>query len=271
MTRPYALHETDDLVFITSPALDAFEGLCHAFSTRLGGVSTGPLKSCNLGMAPGEKASNVVENRRRLFKALRLPNGPVTTVNQVHSADVVVLRPPVERGATGEEADALVTGCVEVPMAVFHADCMPLVVFDPRTKSCGLAHAGREGLRLGVARALVESMVSEMGSSPDDLQAAVGPGIRVCCYEVGQEIVEQWKGTTAWANERLFRFSSGRTYLDLSQALVGQLIDGGLLEGNIHDTGLCTTCRTDLFFSYRAEGPGTGRLMTLAVLLPTIS
>lgn len=270
MTSSCAFHEADGLTYVTTPALDASEGFCHAFSTRLGGVSAGPFASCNMGMALGEESANVAENRRRLFKALRLPHGPLTTLKQVHSADVVAIRPPAKRGATGREADAMVTDCVEVPLAVFHADCPPLVLYDPRRRACGLAHAGREGLRDGVARALVDSLVKELGSSPTDLHAAVGPGIRSCCYEVGPEVEEAWRASVPWAETVFLAGPSGRAHLDLPGAIERQLLDGGLSPDNIYDTGLCTACRTDTFYSRRAEGPGTGRLMTLVVLLPTL-
>lgn len=270
MSRPYAFHDSDGLIYVTSSPLEAFSGLSHAFSTRLGGVSKGPFATCNLGMAPGEESDNVVENRRRLFKALRLPHGPLTTVNQVHSARVVSIRAPIERGATAEAADAMLTDCVEVPLAVFHADCFPLIIYDPEAKALGLAHAGREGLRQGIGRALVESMVKELGSDPQDLHAALGPGIRACCYEVGPEVEESWRATSPWADKVIVPAPSGRAHLDLPEVMQAQLLSLGLRRDRIHDTGLCTACRTDTFFSYRADGPGTGRLMTLAVLLPSL-
>lgn len=271
MTDPYAFHESQGLVYVSCPALDAFEGFSHAFSTRLGGVSQGPLASCNLGMAPGEESANVVENRRRLYRALRLPGGPLTTVNQVHSAEVVAVRPPARRGSTGREADALLTDCVELPLAVFHADCLPVVLYDPERRASGLAHAGREGLRKRIGRALVDAMAKELGSDPSEIRAAVGPGIRACCYEVGPEVVESWKANYAGADEVLLPGPAGRAHLDLPGAVVGQLLGGGLRPEHVYDTGLCTACLTDTFYSYRAEGPGTGRLMTLAVLLPTLA
>ena len=271
MTGPCTFHVSGGLLYVTASGLDAFRGLCHAFSTRLGGVSRSPFASCNLGMAPGEESLNVVENRRRFFKALRLPHGPLTTVKQVHSAQVVAIRPPARRGATGKEADALVTDCVEVPLAVFHADCPPVVVYDSRRKACGLAHAGREGLRRGIARSLVDAMMKELGSSPVDLHAAIGPGIRACCYEVGPEVMEAWCATAPRAEGTVRTAPSGRAHLDLPAAIVAQLESAGLRSERIHDTGLCTACRTDLFYSYRVEGPGTGRLMTLVVLLPNLA
>ncbi len=271
MTPPYALHESDGLLYVTAPALDAFDGLSHAFSTRVGGVSQGAFATCNLGMAPGEESANVLENRRRLFAALRLPHGPLTTVSQVHSAEVAVIRPPASKGATGCEADAMVTDCVEAPLAVFHADCPPLVIYDPARRACGLAHAGREGVRKGVARALVETMIQTLGSRPGELQAAVGPGIRSCCYEVGPGVVEAWRASVPGADGVLRPGLDDRSYLDLPGALAAQLSRAGLAGDRIHDTGLCTACRTDLFYSYRAEGPATGRLMTLVVLLPAVA
>lgn len=271
MTTSNTFHDNEGLVYVTAPALEAFEGFSHAFSTRLGGVSTGPFASCNLGMAPGEESVNVVENRGRFFKALRLPHGPLTTVNQVHSAEVVAVRPPAVRGATGRDADAMVSDCVEVPLAVFHADCPPVVFYDPRRRALGLAHAGREGLRKGIARGLVRTMVKELGSDPMDLHAAIGPGIRACCYEVGPEVEEVWKTSVPGSREVFVSGPSGSVHLDLPEAIVRQLRDGGVPRDQIYDTGLCTACRTDTFFSYRAEGATTGRLMTLAVLLPTLS
>jgi hypothetical protein len=159
----------------------------------------------------------------------------------------------------------MVTDCVEVPLAVFHADCPSIVLYDPGRRACGLAHAGREGVRGGLARALVEAMSKEFGSRPEDLFAALGPGIRACCYEVSPELAR------GWPEEALLEGPRGRPHIDLPRAILGQLEAAGLKASRIQDTGLCTACRTDLFFSYRAEGPGTGRLMTLVVLLPAVT
>ncbi len=114
-------------------------------------------------------------------------------------------------------------------------------------------------------------MEREFGSKPLDLHAAVGPCIRACCYEVGPEVEDAWRSYVPQAEELLLPASSGRVHLDLPGAIVLQLQSAGLARERIQDTGLCTACRTDKFYSYRAEGPGTGRLMTVAVLLPTVS
>ncbi len=165
--------------------------------------------------------------------------------------------------------DALFTRQRGRPLAVFTADCVPLVVADPERRVLGLAHAGWRGTVRGIAGRLVAALVEQAGARPDRLRAAIGPSIGPCCYEVDEPVVGPLRTAFPEAWERWARPGAagrpGHWWLDLWAANADQLAAAGVPSGAISSPRLCTGCQRDLFFSYRKEGMA-GRLATLAVL-----
>jgi YfiH family protein len=159
------------------------------------------------------------------------------------------------------EADAIVSGDPSRAISVRVADCVPLLLADPRTGLVGAAHAGWRGTAAAVATATVRALVSR-GASAADLIVAVGPSIGPCCYDVGEPLIAafQHAGHAAGDVNRWFKRPGGRLVLDLWTANVDQLVSIGLSRDHIHVARLCTACRLDLFCSYRKEGPVAGRL-----------
>jgi len=169
----------------------------------------------------------------------------------------------------------LVTDDPDVALVVRAADCVPLLVADPRTGAVGAAHAGWRGTAAGAAGALVKAMAREFSSWPTDLIAAIGPSIGVCCYEVGSDVVDAFAAAgherdliDRWFSERWApRGGAGiggdgpRLVLDLAAANRDQLILAGLSGENVHVSGLCTASNLEVFPSYRAEGPSAGRIL----------
>ena len=214
---------------------------------------------------------------------------PLVTLRQIHSdrihiVDVVLAQP--------EAGDGMVTDTPGLLLAVQTADCLPVILVDPRRKAVGVFHAGWRG----TLRRIVEKGVGEMrrnfGSEPKHLQAAIGPGIRKCCFEVGPEVRVQFEAQFAYA-DKLFReikeldpvrekypmlFLTARApghselpvllFLDLVEANRLQLLDAGLSAKNISVSPLCTGCRTDLLFSYRKEKGVTGRMLAAVGIRP---
>lgn len=247
------------------------EGFANAFSTRAGGVSPFPEAALNLAGFDEDTAENIYENRRRF---LRLFAGEWTLAAcwQVHGRDVRVVRSPEdargEAGARGENerCDAVVTQTPRVLVGVKTADCVPVLLGDPRNGACAAVHAGWRGTLAGIVGAALERMSAEFGTHAADVLASIGPAARGCCYEVGPEIVADFRQNFSHADALFTPTRDGRALVDLHRANREQLLAAGLRPERVHAAPLCTMCRTDLFFSYRREKSlhgRTGRLLSV--------
>jgi YfiH family protein len=250
VTRPRPIVHGEPPVFVTSPLLGR-AGLVHLFSTRhFPGIR--PWRDPDGPFAPA--AVTYLEQRG-------LAGGSVAFLRQVHGADVAVA------GAGGllGTADILMTERAALPLAIFTADCLPIVVFDPVGRRLAMAHAGWRGTVAGAARVTAEALV-RAGGDPSAFIAAIGPSIGPCCYEVDAPVVEplaaafpeSWR---SWVTPA----EPGRWMLDLWRANAEQLTEAGLGAERIDTLRLCTACRADLFYSYR-RGRGQGRLVAIAAI-----
>jgi polyphenol oxidase len=188
-------------------------------------------------------------------------------MHQVHGAAVVVRRAGDAARSTGEplpEADILISDDPSLALAIQTADCVPLLIADRVTGAVAAAHAGWRGLAAGVPGVTVAALARELGSSPADLVAAIGPSISAERYEVGQDVRSRFlaAGFSAQVIERWFHagerpdhwlFDGGRSARD-------QLEAAGLQAASIHSSELCTATYPDLFCSYRRDGAGAGRI-----------
>jgi hypothetical protein len=259
----FTRREAGGLAYYSCSALETVPGLRHGFSTRHGGTSALPESSLNLSFVPHDPPARVVENRRRFLEALKVESSRLVTVSQIHSDRLELVEDAGDLGGS-PEADAIGTALAGIAVAVRVADCFPLLVADPRSKAIAAIHAGWRGVLNRIFSKTAMGMKAAYGSDPRDWIVAVGPGIRSCCFEVGVEV------SSAFAKEfpgaELITSASDRpggVYLDLIRALEIQFHESGLDPGNVFDLGACTCCRTDEFFSYRAEGPQSGRMMAL--------
>ncbi|HUI79644.1 MAG TPA: peptidoglycan editing factor PgeF [Bryobacteraceae bacterium] len=198
------------------PELDQFAWLEHGFGTRLADVP-----ACV---------------------------GNLTTVKQIHSATCVVAEGPARRVG---EADALLERRPGTAVAVKTADCIPILLVDPRNRTVAAVHAGWRGTVAQIARHAVEAMRQHFGTRPEDLHAAIGPGIGKCCYEVGPEVAQHFG-------------ESGRAHIDLTAANRRQLLETGLASGRIYSADLCTMCLAGEFHSYRRDREAAGRMFSFA-------
>lgn len=242
-----------------------------AFTTRGGGFSAGPYASLNLGAGGGDDAATVAANGRRLAGALGFSPDGLARLRQVHGADVEVVERPGRLGAF----DAAVTDRPEVVLLVLAADCVPVLLVDPDRPAVGAVHAGWRGTAADAPGAAVRRMVEAFGSRPARLQAAVGPGIGPCCYEVDEPVAERfaaaglpfegWPGARPPETELPIGRPAGdregraRWRLDLAAAVRARLVAAGLDPAAVEVAGLCTACRPDLFFSHRRDGARSGR------------
>ncbi len=242
----------------------------HGFSTRIGGVSeiAGAARhggDLNLGFTNRDTSEAVLLNRERFLSSV-IPAGNETncgliTLKQMHSA--LVRR--VGRAEIAERAslwgDGLLTNEPGVLLGIQTADCLPILIADRQRRAVGAFHAGWRGTLKGIVERGVAAMGREFESNPEDLIAAIGPGIGQCCFAVGPEVRDLFRARYEHSDEV---FSEGQTLsLDLVEANRRQLLTAGLNPEAIFTLNVCTSCRTDEFFSYRAERGKTGRLMAV--------
>ena len=243
-------------VFFRFPGLSKRGGLDHWVFTRRGGVSPPPYDSLNVSYRTADRPEFVRENIGIITKTIR--TGRLHFLDQVHGRQMVVLRKgqPAESD-TVKQADALMTNIPELALMIKVADCQSVLIYDPLNRVVSNVHCGWRGQVSNILGAVVKRMGSKFGSYPAHLRAAIGPSLGPCCAEfvTYREIFPA-----------SFRsFMSRENYFDLWALSRWQLLEEGLKEENIEISGLCTRCRTDLFFSHRGEKV-TGRFATVVML-----
>lgn len=228
----------------------------HGFTGRSGGVSSGPFTSLNLGMSTADDRAAVTENRARVFDRFGRTEGSLALLSQVHGDTIV----PARAGEPLQEADAQHSADPELLLAVGWADCLPLLYFDPDSGAVAAAHCGWRGSLAGLAGKVVRELQRVYGSDPARLFVALGPGICQDCYQVGPELAAAF--TDAGFADTALRPDPqlpGHVRLDLRAVNRQHLLDAGVDPACIDDTGLCTSCRPDNFFSHRRDRGTTGR------------
>ena len=220
------------------------------FATRAGGRSASPYASLNLGGHVGDAADRVAANRSLLAAACGLPAEALALMQQVHGAQVAVVDRPVPDGVPG--VDALVTRTAGLGLVVLAADCLPVLLADPRAGVVGVAHAGRQGLVAGVLQAALAAM-ADLGARPAATTAVVGPAACGRCYEVPREMADDVERAVPGTRTAT---SSGTPAVDLAAGALRLLRDAGLQS--VSTAGGCTIEQPDRWFSYRRDGV-TGR------------
>lgn len=262
--EPASRFEPFELSYITFPNIK----VPHAVSTRRGGVSRGAYQGLNIGFTTEDNPDDVEENRRRLAAASGVPLAAVLTM--VHGIEVVRVDGPINSLTLG---DACLTDKVKQPMMITTADCVPVVLYDPIHKAVGLAHAGWRGTVERIAKVTVESMAHQFGSDPQALQVGIGPSIASCCFEVGQDVAQQF--SESFANSpygkdiTLFERKNGDIgrHVDLWLANLVALREAGVKSENICLGNVCSVCQEDLCFSYRRDKRVTGRMASAVMLV----
>jgi YfiH family protein len=269
---------------MTIPEWRQFSWLYHGFSTRRGGVSdVYGSKSLNLGWTKEDAPEAVRQNRRLLVEAVtgKPPSDVIlVTVRQVHSDTIHRVKASeaqsrqleTAEGKAVLEGDGLITDEPHVLLAAGTADCVPVLLADPERRAVGAFHAGWRGTASRIVERGVERMRKEFGTRPEDLLAAIGPSIGVCCYTVGQDVRGQFTEQFTYSDE-LFRSlapEGGQAKFrgDLWEANRRQLLDAGLQSGKISVVGECTACTFESsgeprYFSHRAQAGRTGRMLNV--------
>ena len=224
-----------------------------------------PENSLNLAGFSEDDAENIYENRRRFLK---LFDGAWTLTGcwQTHSADVRVVHSEQEAKPKPEVlgddiyCDALVSDTRNILLAVKTADCVPILLGDPKNGAFAAVHAGWRGTSAAIVLSAIKQMQAEYGTQPANLRAAIGPAANACCYEVGSEVIQIFKERFARSEDLFTPTRDGHARIDLHRANRNQLIEAGVTRDRIHVAPFCTMDRTDIFFSYRREKHYRGRV-----------
>lgn len=245
--------------------MSKFPGISIGFTSRIGGVSETPYASLNCGLHVSDDPLSVVENRRLIAQAAEFPYEAWTNAEQIHGDRVAVIT-PAELGRGRSElsdalpgADGMITSHTGIGLTAFFADCVPLFFYDMEQQAIGIAHAGWKGTAAQIAVQTVEAMKRNYGSRPEYILAAIGPSIGFCCYEVDERVAAPMRELDE-AKKALQVVGDGKSMLDLKEINRQLMIKAGILPEHIEISQLCTSCRTDVFYSHRKEGGSTGRM-----------
>ena len=226
----------------------------HGFTTRRGGVSTGTQASLNLAYGRGDTMENVVENLRRLGRALGFDPERCVMTRQTHSDIVRVVTDRDCRGFCHKdypECDALVTNTPEVTLLVFTADCTPMLFFDPVTGAVGAAHAGWRGTAQKIGAKTVKAMVDAFGCKPENIRAAIGPNIGLCHFETDDDVPRAMLASYGEEVRAYIEKRGDKYHLDLKAINALSLRQAGVSRIEISDA--CTYCQCGRFWSHRAS------------------
>lgn len=268
----FVLTENQGVKYFTIPSFTATNLVTHGFSTRLGGVSSGEYHSLNLALHVNDQPAAVLENRRRICQALHIDYRRLVAGEQVHGdAVAVVTAEHIGRGSLSldtaiPQTDALITNVPNVPLSSYYADCVPLFFMDPVKKAVGLAHAGWKGTVLRIGAKTVRQMQVNFGCRPQDILAAIGPSIGPCCYQVDQPVIKQVAANFDFWQQTAKQCDDEHWLLNLWEINRRVLTEVGVKPENITVAEICTMCRNDLLYSYRAAQGRTGRMASLIML-----
>lgn len=248
--RDFAFNEKRGLEWYTFSPLDELGFFKHWITTRKEGLSLNGFGGLNLAHRVGDDPKAVIENRHVVRSHFCLGKH-IYFPKQVHGSNVI------EVGSADDEsceADALMVAKPGVPIGILTADCLPIILADPVKKRAALVHAGRMGIFKSVLSSTVTAMIKSYETDPKNLVAGIGPALRECCYEVGDEIFNGG-------------FDSFKKYLksgklDMITAAKDQLLKEGLSPEKIYDSEFCTSCKNRMFFSHRKQNGKAGRFMT---------
>lgn len=211
----------------------------YRFTNRFGGVSTAPYDSLNLALHVGDAPLHVKKNREFLREDLGVSK--LVFMDQVHGDSVALIK-------TGDETptcDAMITQTPNIALAVLVADCIPILFYDALNQAIGVAHAGREGSRLGIGVKCLRAMQEHFGTHMREVRVFMGPCIKACCYEVGEEVIAGF--------ETVLHVKEKRYFLDLVRYNDEAFLKLGVLPEHIERSSECTY-DNDAYFSYRREG-----------------
>lgn len=257
--------ERDGVKVLVCRALED-AGFVNGFSTRVGGVSPFPENSLNLAGFDDDVAENIYENRRR-FLATFDGDLKLAIAWQVHGDTIRTVANADDVGDSELRADAVMSDLSGVLAAVKTADCVPVLIGDPKTGAFVAVHAGWRGTAQSIVKKAVVKLSESYDANTSDMIAAIGPAALCRSYEIGLEVIDEFQNNFGVTSEKYFSHTrEGHALVDLHAANRDQLIDAGVTDKNIFTAPFCTMERSDLFFSYRRSSQDfgkTGRLLSV--------
>lgn len=254
-----------NVVWIEHNNLRKFDNLRHAYSTRIGGVSKGCCESMNLRNCEWDTVENYRQNMEIFCDAAGFDFDRIVATHQTHTTNVeVVADTDVPKGSLFAthymDVDGIVTNVKGVTLVASFADCIPLYFYDPVREAIGICHSGWKGTLGKIGAVTITKMVENYGCNPQDIIVAIGPGICSDCYEVSEDLYDEF--SASWSREAVDNsFTKGREghyQLDLWKANYYVMIEANINPANISVTDICTKCNSDKLFSHRAQGAQRG-------------
>ena len=294
MAESLELHRASNLSWFESPQISRIPRVTHAFGSRW---SASEKEASSGSSHPNAGQEGTIEKHRELFRGIGAQGWPVAALRQVHSDALFHIahsqESPLAARAAGSSnqdwvafdhrsaGDALATAEPGILLSVRTADCVPVLLLDPQRPAVAAVHAGWRGALARIAAKTANQLVESYGSTPAEMIAVLGPCIQACCYEVGEEIFDRFNSEFSQEGDFIARtgkpgsplpslHSPGQAKwrLDLIRIARRQLQNAGLVAQNITNSGYCTRCRKDLFFSYRREPKGVSRMITVIGIHP---
>lgn len=265
-------HNVNNVVYFTFKKFDDTGLVSHCFSTRKGGVSTGVFESMNLHFR-NDKPENVIQNYKIICNAIGLDYKNVVFSKQIHSDNIYsVTEKDKGKGLLRKsdivDADGFVTDEKGIVLTTFYADCVPVYFLDPVKKVIAMAHSGWRGTVLEISTKTVYKMEKLYGSDRKNIIVGIGPSIKKCCFEVDYPVIEEFQNKLSFSKDFIFKDTEkdGKYKIDLQGIIEKSLVLAGVLKENIENSGICTKCNPDLFFSHRNMGAERGSLAGLIAL-----
>jgi polyphenol oxidase len=248
---------------IQSPLMLELTHVSHGFSCRAGGVSQSPFDSLNLAYHTPDVAEDVTQNRRIAAMSILHAAHDIVTARQVHGSRCVQVGTAADDIG---EADALWSQQGGIVLGVMVADCVPILITERKGRSIAAIHAGWRGTAARITATCADALICQ-GAKVQDLVAAVGPAIGPCCFEIGEEVAKKMSALSRQRNPGLCYEKDGRWRADLWELNREILLQKGFVSENIDVLRVCTYC-SPRFFSYRRDGPRSGRQAGLIALKP---
>ena len=271
-TNPiFTIKQTGETPVLQFSIFNQTDMVKHGFSTRLGGVSTGIYASMNLGQSRGDDPEKVQRNYRIIADTIGVSTEWMVCSDQTHTTNVkVVTKEDAGKGLLQpkdyQDIDGLITNVPGLCLVTYYADCVPLLFLDPVQKVIASSHSGWRGTVGHMGEITIQKMQREFGCRPEHILAAIGPSICQDCYEVSEDVIQQFQQAfpeNIWT-DLYYRKENGKYQLNLWKANEWILLNSGILPEHLAVTNLCTCCNSDLLFSHRASH---GKRGTLAAFL----
>ena len=261
------INEKKNVTYLTYPSFEKIPDVVHGFSTREGGVSQGIFASMNLSFSRGDEEQAVMENYHRLADAVGFRVEDMVASDQIHTTNVRVVTEEdrgngIVKPKAFHDVDGMITNVPGIVLCTYYADCVPLYFVDPIHHAVGLSHSGWRGTVGKIGKVTVQKMEQEFGTRPEQLLAAIGPSICQECYEVSEDVIQQFRSAfpeNDW-EELFYKKENGKYQLDLWKANRLVFQEAGIPAENISMPGICTCCNPQFLFSHRASHGKRGNL-----------